>query len=219
MDRVPEPEIMDDPHQALAYARADFADVNQRFVDDLLGRFPFLRAGRVVDLGCGPADIPLRLAAAAPGLRIVGVDGSLPMLRLARQALVARGPGRRVALLCARLPAVPLPAGAFDAVVSNSLLHHLPDPGLLWSAVARLGRPGAAVHVMDLFRPGSVEEAHAIVERAAGSEDPVLKADFFNSLLAAWTPDEVKRQLDDSGLAHLTCAVVSERHLLVSGTL
>lgn len=218
MDRVPEPEVMDDVDQALAYARADFGDVNQRFVDDLLERFPDAGRARVLDLGCGPADIPLRLVLTASQARVVGVDASLPMLRLGVQAAItARGRGRRLALLCARLPALPLADGSADVVISNSLLHHLPEASALWAEVARLARPGGAICVMDLFRPDSVDAARAIVETAAGKEDPLLKRDFFNSLLAAFTPEEVRAQLAAAGLGHLACIVVSERHLLVWG--
>lgn len=216
MERVLEPELMDDPAQAAAYARADFGDVNQWFVDDLLARYPDAAEGRIADLGCGPADIPRRLATAAPRARVVAVDAALTMLRLA----VPPPPGGgRVALVAARLPVLPFRARAFDAVVSNSLLHHLPDAGVLWREAVRIARPGAVIHVMDLFRPASREAARAIVEAAAADEDPILKADFFNSLLAAFTPDEVRAQLRAAGLDGLACEVVSERHLLVSGRL
>jgi SAM-dependent methyltransferase len=216
MQRVPEPEVMDDAAQALAYACADFSDVNQRFVDGLLARFPSARRGVAVDLGCGPADIPRRLATAAPRTHVVAIDASLPMLQLGRRALGRRA--ARVGLVCARLPALPLPAGVADTIVSNSLLHHLPEPAALWREIARLARPGAVVHVMDLFRPDSAGAARAIVEAAAAKEDPILKQDFFNSLLAAYTVAEVRSQLDAAGL-RLGCEPVSERHLLVYGRL
>jgi ubiquinone/menaquinone biosynthesis C-methylase UbiE len=215
MKRVLEPEVMADARQALAYARADFGAVNQRFVDQLVSRHPMPGDARVADLGCGPADIPIRLAAAWPHARIVAIDASAPMLALGREALRKRR--ARVSLLCARLPYLPFADRGFDAVISNSLLHHLPDPAVLWRDVTRLVRPGGVVHVMDLFRPGSVDEARAIVERAAGDEDQLLKDDFFNSLLAAFTPEEVRDQLAAHGLGHLACAIVSERHLLISG--
>src|SRR5262245_62538195 len=215
MDRVLEPEVMADPRQALAYARADFGEVNQRFVDRLVSRYPMPAYARVLDLGCGPADIPIRLAAAWPPARVVAVDASPAMLALAREA--ARNRQSRVSLICARVLHVPLADRTFDAVISNSLLHHLPDPAVLWHDVARLVRPGGIVQVMDLFRPSSVDEARAIVERAAGDEDQILKDDFFNSLMAAFTPEEVRDQLAERGLGHLDCAVVSERHLLISG--
>jgi len=218
MERVPEPELMEDPAQALAYARADFAEVNQGFVDRFRATFPHLASGSVLDLGCGPADIPIRLCRVLPRVRITAVDGSEAMLAHARRAVAEADLGDRIRLLRARLPGLPLPPRSFDAIISNSLLHHLPDPYVFWQDVQRLGRPGAVVFVMDLFRPDSPERAREIVESAAAAEDPLLKQDFFNSLLAAFTPEEVRIQLG-SGLAHLECTVVSERHWLVSGRL
>ena len=44
-------------------------------------------------------------------------------------------------------------------MLSKDLLHHLPDPMVLWEEIKRLGRPGAAVYVMDLVRPATTEAA------------------------------------------------------------
>jgi ubiquinone/menaquinone biosynthesis C-methylase UbiE len=216
MERILEPELMEEPAQALAYARADFAEVNQGFVERFRAAFPELARGRVLDLGCGPADIPIRLARALPGVTVVAVDGSEVMLAEARNAVARAGASGQVRLIRARAPDLPFPARAFDAVISNSLLHHLSDPLPFWREVARIARPGAALLIMDLFRPASPERAREIVEAAAADEDPLLKQDFFNSLLAAFTPDEVRAQLVGD-LAHLDCRIVSERHWLVWG--
>jgi SAM-dependent methyltransferase len=216
MKRVPEPELMDDPAQAAAYARADFAVVNQGFADGFVAAHPELREGRVLDVGCGPADIPIRIARARPGLRIVAADGSAAMLALATAACRRAGTESRIALVRACVPPLPFPERSFDAVVSNAFLHHLHDPSPFWRELARVLRPGGAIHVMDLFRPETEDRARAIVEAAAHDEDPILKRDFFASLLAAFTPEEVAAQLDESGLGRLECRVVSERHWLVS---
>lgn len=218
MERVLEPELMEDPSQTLAYARADLAEVNQGFVDRFRAMFPELNTGSVLDLGCGPADIPLRLARALPRLQITAVDGSATMLAHARKAVTEAGLTGRIRLLHARVPGLALPPRTFDAVISNSLLHHLNDPQAFWQEVQRLGGPGAPIFVMDLFRPDSPERAREIVETAAANEDPILKRDFFSSLLAAWTVAEVRSQLAMT-LPHLDCRVVSERHCLVSGRL
>ncbi len=218
MERVLEPELMENPAQALAYAGANFAEINQGFVDRFRALFPAISTGSVLDLGCGPADIPIRLARALPRLAISAVDGSEAMLAHARKAVAAAGLTDRIRLLHARLPGLPLPPRSFDAVVSNSLLHHLADPDVFWKEVQRLGRPRAAVFVMDLFRPDSPERAREIVEAAAADENPILKRDFFSSLLAAWTVEEVRSQLALT-LPHLDCRMVSERHWLVSGRL
>jgi ubiquinone/menaquinone biosynthesis C-methylase UbiE len=217
MERVLEPELMDHAQRAQAYARADFATSNQMFVNRLLSDFPGL-AGDVVDLGCGPADVMIRLARAKPDLRITAVDGSEPMIQIARSALQVHRLEPAVKLLCARLPGLPLPDGKFDAVLSKDLLHHLPDPSVLWSEARRLGGHRAVISVMDLFRPDTLGDVKRLVQEVTGKEDAFVQEDFFNSLCAAFTPDEVEEQLKAAGLK-LAVERVSERHMLVHGRL
>jgi 2-polyprenyl-3-methyl-5-hydroxy-6-metoxy-1,4-benzoquinol methylase len=117
------------------------------------------------------------------------------------------------------LPGASLPLPQYDAVISNSLLHHLHDPSVFWTAVRETGAPGAAVLVMDLFRPRTRADAQAIVDQYAAGEPEVLRADFLASLCAAFEPEEVRAQLRASGLAALQVRTVSDRHLLVTGRL
>jgi ubiquinone/menaquinone biosynthesis C-methylase UbiE len=216
MDRVLERELMDDERQSLAYARADFSSSNQMFVDGVAREFPGLR--RAVDIGCGPGDVVIRLARAMPDLEITAVDGSQPMLALAGEAVRAAGLERRVTLIRGVVPGLRLMEHSFDAVFSKDLLHHLPDPAVLWAEAARLGRPRGLVYVMDLVRPDSPDAARRIVDAAAANEPPILREDFYNSLRAAFTVAEVRGQLADAGL-DLQVAQVSERHMRVTGLL
>jgi ubiquinone/menaquinone biosynthesis C-methylase UbiE len=217
MERVTEPELMDDEQQSLAYAQADFSTSNQLYVDTLVRDFPdHLRA--VVDIGCGPADVVIRLARAAPHAAITAIDGSAPMIALGRTAARAAGVDDRLTLLHTRIPGPPPAPQSFDAVLSKDLLHHLPDPRVLWHEVTRLGRPGAAVYVMDLVRPDSEDTARAMVKEGAGSEAPVLQHDFYRSLLAAFTMDEVRAQVAAAGL-DLTVAPIGVRHMVIKGVL
>ncbi|MBX3531635.1 MAG: class I SAM-dependent methyltransferase [Rhizobiaceae bacterium] len=217
MDRILEPEIMADAEQALAYANADFATSNQTFVDRLLAAgAPSL--GNVVDIGCGPCDVMLRLAAARPDARIVAVDGSEAMIDLARKSVRAAGREAQITAMQGYIPGLALPEHSFDAVLSKDLLHHLPDPMVLWSEARRLGRSGATVHVMDLTRPATQQQARDIVEAVAPDEHPILKDDFYNSLCAAFTIEEVEAQLREAGLP-LQVSRISDRHMLVAGLL
>jgi ubiquinone/menaquinone biosynthesis C-methylase UbiE len=215
MERVLEPELMDDEQQSIAYAKADFSTSNQLFVDGLIRDFPQPLA-TAVDIGCGPGDVIVRLARALPDLRVTAIDGSAPMIALARDAVITAGLGDRITLLQGYVPGVALNAHSFDAVLSKDLLHHVPDPSLLWREIARLAKPGAVVYVMDLVRPATREEAGRIVNRVAASEDPILREDFFNSLCAAFTVDELRQQVADAGL-RLDVRPISDRHALVSG--
>jgi SAM-dependent methyltransferase len=220
MQRVVEPELMDDDAQALAYARADFSEPNQRFVASFSESFPRFAAGSVLDLGCGPGDIVLRLADALPHCQVHGLDGSAPMLAHAAAALRARPDlADRVRFIEGLLPDPTLPLPRYDAVISNSLLHHLHEPAVLWRAVRECGQPGAAVLVMDLYRPPSLQQAQAVVDLYAAHEPEILRRDFYNSLCAAFEPAEVRCQLADWGLHTLEVRTVSDRHLLISGHL
>ena len=218
MERVLEPELMDDPEQALAYARADFEKENQGFVNRFLECYPEFTEGHILDLGCGPADIPVRLARALPGCRITAVDGSPAMIKLAEETVRAAGLAGRISLRCERLQSLDLAEPA-DAVVSNSLTHHIPNPLQFWFAIKRLAKPGSPVLVMDLYRPDSPEAAQEIVDLYAADESPVLRRDFYNSLLAALSEDEVASHLAEINLSRLLIDVVDDRHWIVAGYL
>lgn len=215
MQRIPEPELMEGAEQVAAYAEADFAEPHDAFVRHFRRCFPAFRQGRVVDLGCGPADVLVRFARAYPDAELTGVDGSAAMLAHARQRLTREGLSARVRLIERRLPAVL--SGRYDAVISNSLLHHLADPGVLWQTVREVARPGAAVFVMDLMRPATREAAERLTARHAANASPVLRRDFFNSLCAAYEPEEVADQLVSAGLGAFRVEVVSDRHLIAWG--
>lgn len=169
-----------------------------------------------MDLGCGPGDIPLRLARALPLCRVTGIDASAPMIRLAEQAVLQAGLSARVTFRCERFQDV---AGAnqADAAVSNSLLHHVPNPLQFWHRLRLLVKPGSPVLVMDLLRPESPEAAQAIVDQYAADEPEVLRRDFYNSLLAAFTEDDIGAQLARMNLTRLLIDVVDDRHWVVGG--
>jgi len=218
MERVLEPELMDDLEQARAYAEADFAEPNRHFLELFLERFPDWTArGAVLDLGCGPGDISLRLADRFPDCEIHGVDGSAAMLKFAEQARRGHPARQRVRFIEGLLPGAELPYDRYQAVVSNSLLHHLHQPAVLWQTISGLAAAGAPVLVMDLMRARSPEHAQALVDSYAEGEPDVLRQDFYHSLLAAFEIGEVRAQLDAAGLADLRIEPVSDRHLAVWG--
>ncbi len=219
MQRVLEPELMDDEVQALAYASADFSEPNAAFVGHFLAVFTDFSAGHIVDLGCGPGDIAIRLARTNPALQVTGVDGAEAMLARAESArLQADDVSARIHFELGCLPAAPQASG-FDAVVSNSLLHHLPDPAVLWETAKRAGQPGAPLMVMDLVRPATPEAAQALVDHYAADAPEVLRLDYYNSLLAAFEVGEVREQLAQAGLHEVAVHMTSDRHWLASGRL
>ena len=209
---------MEGEAQARAYAEADFSEPHGRLLDTLRERLPELpERGAALDLGCGPADVTLRFARAFPGWTVDGVDAAAAMLRLGRERVHAEGLDDRVRLAACRLPDDPTPRAAYDLVLSNSLLHHLPEPAALWQVAKARAAPGARLFVMDLHRPETPDAARALVERHAAGEPDVLQRDFHASLHAAYTLDEIRAQLARAGLAHLGSECISDRHWIVWG--
>jgi SAM-dependent methyltransferase len=218
MDRVTEPELMVDDDQAVAYSEANFTESHQAAVTRFGEAFPSFSSGRILDLACGPADITVRFARAYPDARLVGLEGSPPMLALGRQRVHEAGLDDRIGFAHMRLPDADLSQlGTFDAVVCTNSLHHFHDPSVLWDAMRATARSGACLFVQDLCRPDSPERAQAIVDEHPNDMPDVLRRDYYNSLRAAFTPSEIEAQLTAAGLEGFTVQAVTDRHLVAHG--
>lgn len=218
MERICEPELMEEVDQVQAYAAADFSSSDQAAVTRILELWATEEATasprRIVDLGCGPGNLTIPLAERLPEAEVVGLDGSAAMLAEAQR----RCPGSRPEFRSATLPELPAALGRFDLLVSNSLLHHLHDPAVLWDAISALAAPGALVVVKDLRRPADPGEVDRLVQRHASSAPPVLQRDYRASLHAAFRPEEVREQLRQAGL-RLQVQPLEDRYLEVWGRL
>jgi ubiquinone/menaquinone biosynthesis C-methylase UbiE len=218
MKRIPEEELMRGQEQARAYAEGDFEEPHGRFIELFEARCSSDSIqGYVLDLGCGPADISVRFAGRYSRCRIHGVDGSEAMLQFGCQAIRREHLEQRIELIERRLPTIDLPRVDYEVVISNSLLHHLKDPRVLWDSISQFAGPAAPVFVMDLRRPESEAEARTLTQLYAADEPEILRHDFHQSLLAAYREDEVRVQLEQAGLAHFSVEVVSDRHLIAWG--
>lgn len=216
IERIPEPDLMNDIAQAEAYAATDFSEPHDAFVALFADRFPDFRGGNVLDLGCGTADVIIRFARAFLSSHITGIDGASAMLDIGHQAIERAGLSDRALLNQYVLPCHEMSGISYDAVISNSLLHHLKSPLVLWTTIKSCAKDHAPVFVMDLMRPETEEQAVKLVGMYASDAPEILQEDFYNSLLASYTLDEVREQLNRSGL-DLSVEAVSDRHLIVWG--
>ncbi|MDH5326208.1 MAG: class I SAM-dependent methyltransferase [Gammaproteobacteria bacterium] len=222
MERVAEPELMQQAEQVKAYAQADFSEPHNLFVHAVLQNFdeftnPEQYKGTLLDLGCGSGDICRRMLAQLPRAYMHGVDGSAAMLQWAEKLSETAGCGQRLLWLYGRLTEIQYPQPRYDAVISNSLLHHLLDPQDLWLTIQQRTAPGAPIFIMDLTRPDDEAQAKTLVQTYAADEPQILQHDFYHSLLAAYTVEEVQQQLEIAQLQHLQVQTCSDRHLCIKG--
>ena len=213
MERILEPEYMDTAADATDYDAMDHAAANEA----VTARFLELAgpAGTVLDLGTGPAQIPILLARRAPRARIVALDAAAHMLAIARWRVAAAGLQDRIVLERADAKRLPHPDGAFDGVLSNTILHHIPDPVPFLREAHRVLRPGGAFLVRDLHRPPTEADAWALVDRYAAGASTAQRELFFASFHAALTVDEARAAASAAGIAGARVAMSSDRHYTI----
>jgi len=220
MQRIPEPEIMNEEAQAKAYASANFSEPHDLFVNKFKEKFPNFSFNDVVlDLGCGPCDITRRFSLSYPDASFHAVDGASRMLMHAKALNEESGLTNRIKLIKTCLPDVKLPQPLYHLIISNSLLHHLHNPLSLWETIRQHAKPYASIFIMDLIRPTDEATVRFFSDEYAKDEPDILKDDFEKSLRAAFTIEEVQQQLNESGLKQLQAEQASDRHMIIFGTL
>jgi ubiquinone/menaquinone biosynthesis C-methylase UbiE len=212
LPRVLETEVMDNPEEARDYDAMDHSTVNQQFVADFLAAHGPGRGGEVIDVGTGPARIPISLCRADRNFRVLGIDLSGPMLDLARRNIVEAHLTDRIRLARGDSKSLPFPDGRFEAVVSNTIIHHIPDPSAAFEEMVRLVAPNGTLMVRDLARPADESELDALVNRHAGSELIPARILFRDSLRAALRLEEVRQIIQKLGLSADGVKTSSDRH-------
>ncbi|MFI5322323.1 MAG: class I SAM-dependent methyltransferase [Thermodesulfobacteriota bacterium] len=218
MERIPEPELMIDPEQVIAYGMADFEEPHSNFIKILKRFCPDPESiSTILDMGCGAGDITQRLGRAFQNAGIDAIDGSPQMLEFVLGVMEGSDElGGRIRFIHTTVQEF-RPDRKYDLIASNSLLHHIQDPSHFWNALVRVSSPGTRVFVMDLIRPDTADEARRLVELYSPNELEILKRDFYNSLLAAFELDEVRQQLVEAGLGYFNTERASDRHIIVYG--
>jgi SAM-dependent methyltransferase len=210
LSRVLEPEGMETPEEVAAYDAMDHGGVNARFVEDFLatGADP----SRTIDLGTGTARIPLELCAVHASATVTAVDLAAEMLTFATENIASADLSTRITTLLGDAKRTPLPDASATAVISNSLVHHVPDPLPFFVDAARLLDTGGTLFVRDLARPEDEETVRRLVALYAERDTDHQRALFEASLRAAFTVGEIRALVARAGLAGATVTMTSDRH-------
>jgi len=179
-----------------AEAYAGNSSAQERWGEELHGKLHLRGNETVVDIGCGDGRLTERLARRVPRGRVVGIDASETMVRHAR-ATWGHVPGLEFRQADARSFRLEFTA---DVLVSNAVLHWVPDLLPVFQACRRALKPGGR----SLFQMGGVGNV-ARLENAAGQvmgREP-WKEWFPQGMPPVWTmhsPEEAKRDLEAAGL-------------------
>jgi ubiquinone/menaquinone biosynthesis C-methylase UbiE len=224
--RVLEPEIMDTAEDARDYDAMDHLVVNEAFCEDFVKAIEGESILELLDVGTGTARIPIALCTHVAGANFIGIDLAESMLAVGRENVNAAGLGERITLEARDAKQTHWPHGQFDAVMSNSIVHHIPEPIDALAEMWRLVREGGVLFIRDLRRPIDVEELARLVTRHGGapsSNDPKLVASharqkrlFAASLHAALSTDEVQVLAARIGIDADAISATGDRHWTLS---
>lgn len=228
LPRVLEPEVMDTLEEAVDYDTMDHSAVNQSFSEEFLaalrqdnalaaklaaessGAKPTALA--VLDVGTGTARIPIAICRLTDRLRITAVDLSAHMLQLGQRNVIENGFERQIRLEQVDAKGLPYGDASFDAVISNSIVHHIPEPIRVLREMLRVLRPGGLLFVRDLLRPPDAEQIATILSKHAGGTNDHQRQLFEQSLHAALTVEEVAALLSELKLDPTSVKQTTDRH-------
>lgn len=246
LPRTLEPEVMDTAEEATDYDSMDHSGVNRLFVNDLLAAAERLSVRwpqtEILDVGTGTALIPIELfspgvlqrqsvcgelqseevcdselkTSRSSGWRVRAIDLATEMLKLAQINVDRAGLSTSITLELVDAKGLPYPDATFDWVMSNSIVHHIPEPKLCFSEMVRVLKPGGLLFVRDLVRLGSAADIELIVQTYAANDSARQQQLFRQSLYAALSIDEVRELVRAFGFHENSVQQTSDRHWTLS---
>ena len=155
MKKIPlfHPRVFHDQEWAEGYYKrnhTNIARVGKRFVN-ILKSCGFTE-GKILDVGCGFATIPIEIAKEFAGAKITGVDLSEPLLEIGRDHAEREGLENQIDLLTGDAQKLQFEANSYDVVINSFLLHIVEDPVQMLNEIERVAKPDGRIVITDLRR-------------------------------------------------------------------
>jgi len=210
LKRILEPEVMETLEEAINYDAMDHRAVNESFVADLLATGSL--GEDLLDLGTGTALIPIQLCRQDESVRVLAVDAAEQMLNLARNNIEMDSLTDRIQLDLVDAKSLAYEDNRFTTVISNSIVHHIPEPRAVLAEAVRVTAPDGLLFFRDLLRPDNDAEVERLVATYAGEENERQRQMFDDSLRAALSLEEIREMVAEFGFPAESVQATSDRH-------
>ena len=212
LHRILEPEVMDTLEEAFEYDSMDHSQVNEVFCNDFFAARNLNDGVRILDVGTGTAQIPIAMCKRNIGLKITAIDLAESMLTLGNKNIQTTRLEDSITLVQVDSKKMPYSDESFDQVISNSIIHHIPNPLECFKEMIRVTKKDGLLFIRDLLRPFSLVELQNIVNLHAGDATPKQKQLFTDSLHASLSLAEVREMVKLFGFDACTVIQSSNRH-------
>ena len=229
MERIPEPELMEQKEQVISYDEADFSEGEVNLINQinhylLRKKISLGENDLIVDLGCGPGNISEKLAIKWPNTEVVGIDGSKEMiLRAEHNNEISNNQKnlKNLRYICADIKDIKstnfLLKKKISLLVSNSLIHHITHLEDFFNTIRSLASSSTVNFHKDLKRPLNEKSALELKAQCATKYNEILTNDYYASLRASYTFKELKNFTLENNLSSLDVFEEGENYLIVYG--
>ena len=228
MERVPEPELMEEKEQVISYDEADFSEGEFNLINQI--NYYLLRKNislgekdLIVDLGCGPGNISKKLAIKWPNAEVVGIDGSKEMiLRAEHNNSISTNQKKlkNLRYICSDIKDIKsnnLLKKRINLLVSNSLIHHITNLEDFFNTIRSLSSSITVNFHKDLKRPLDEKSALELKAQCSTKYNEILTNDYYASLRASYTFKELKNYTLENDFYSLEVFEDGDEYLIVYG--
>jgi len=185
------------PWDACTYDRS--SQPQQTWGSEVLARLEGIaQDATVLDVGCGTGRVTESLLALVPRGRVLALDASADMVRLARERVLRIGD--RAEVWCQDVLELELEEPV-DAIVSTATLHWVPDHDRLWARLADAMQPGGVLEIQ-CGGEGNIDRVREVIEAVARDTAPELVG------WSPWVfagPRDTERRLRQAGFTAIRC--------------
>lgn len=216
------------PHHEPGYNEVDFVDAfsketlqhagdeRQLILDYVANCLQGCERPQILDIGCGPGWIPIRLAQSNPELRVTGIDVSLQFLANANENKNREGVGEQVEFVEGSAEGLDqFAAQSFDMVISNQSLHYWTSPHNVFDQVARLLKPNGNFCISDDRRDMTLfGRLQVVLGRLMLSNQ--IGTSWQRSVDGCFSSDEITQMLRESELRDRWAMSLRPRGMLIT---
>jgi len=229
MERVPEPELMEEKEQVISYDEADFSEEENKLINQinhylLRKNISLGEKDLIVDLGCGPGNISEKLAVKWPNTEVIGIDGSKEMILRAefnKKNSTNWRKFKNLRYIYSDIKDIKLDNFALkkgiSLLVSNSLIHHITNLEDFFKTIRNLSSNITVNFHKDLKRPLDEKSALELKAQCSNKYNQILTNDYYASLRASYTFKELKNFTLENDLSSLDVFEEGENYLIVYG--
>ncbi|UCD82581.1 MAG: class I SAM-dependent methyltransferase [Desulfobacterales bacterium] len=112
----------------------------------------YFKEGTILDLGTGPGYLPIEILKRSPAIKIIGVDLSRKLIRMANSNAIKAGVSDRVSFEVGNAAKLRYNNNSFEMVISTGMLHSLKNPLNVLIEINRVLKNGGEAWIYDPAR-------------------------------------------------------------------